>query len=779
MTKNNDVKSSPARKSSRVGPKAASALIAERMAANKAAHVPKVAAIFHSHTKGVAPPRESPAKTMTMGIAKNATRDTSSDVAMETTATQNDTMTTSTSEEDTGTAASYKNVNKHQYNKKDTKKTTKKNINNKNNGTVREYEAGTEETKDPEAGNDTETVINLVDEEEKAEEEAKDDTMSDDDSTGEVIPVDPAMVAAAAKAKAALAASEQRKAVLAAAAKAIQAPIVSKKFHFEVQTTLHGSDEASLEEEIRKAIDRITGIARTNNITISLLPLHDPDGPAIKLMSNPSSAKITFKATDDKAKKALPKFASYTNGWIKKPKEYQFTNIPLHAQINCGIEQFVSIMSMKLVAKGMNLYPYKLNTFNESDYRGIGLLLPAYQAVDHYNLSFFFLHKHDIYIDFKPVKRNFGVDDKRNEVDNGFSVSKFKDSGCVGYLLICEPHATRKVMDLVKQYFPTRTRESVDDYPCHIKLSVFLLDGSGRMNNTTLSKISNLFTMLQRDYEHSRAKPPQGGLLTKKLIANIDSLHVLIKDKQGNSTSLRKFLMSRIDPISKKARFGAISPAPTSGNKGSCLTQFTTYRSGDDKRTSDVAERASQYTSLQMCQALWDHFDLEVLDKVLAPVLLDNLAMNSAVVLADLPDSFADNEFLDEVIEEVDLRSMDSRLAPSVSSELTGATGKTTQSTRDKLSVAQSVIDALKKEIAATKAAVAQAAGDTVTDPAPPADPVQPEKSSDQPSSAEMPPEKDLIAEEPPDDSVQDSASADLTDATTCASAATPAAGNG
>ena len=193
-------------------------------------------------------------------------------------------------------------------------------------------------------------------------------------------------------------------------------------------------------------------------------------------------------------------------------------------------------------------------------------------------------------------------------------------------------------MKLVKQYFPTRTRGSVDEYPYHIKLSVFLLDGSGRMNQTTLSKISNLFTMLQKDYDHSRSKPPKGGLLTKKLIANVDSLHVMIKNKQGSETSLRKFLMSRIDPNSKKPRFGAISPSPTAGNKGSCLTQFTTYRSGSEKRTIEVADRASQYASLQMCNDIWQHFDLEVLEKVLAPVLLDDLVMNSAVVLADLPD---------------------------------------------------------------------------------------------------------------------------------------------
>ena len=46
MTKINDLKSSPARKFNRMGPKAASALLAEKMAANKAANVQKLLQSF-------------------------------------------------------------------------------------------------------------------------------------------------------------------------------------------------------------------------------------------------------------------------------------------------------------------------------------------------------------------------------------------------------------------------------------------------------------------------------------------------------------------------------------------------------------------------------------------------------------------------------------------------------------------------------------------------------------------------------------------------------------
>ena len=134
---------------------------------------------------------------------------------------------------------------------------------------------------------------------------------------------------------------------------------------------------------------------------------------------------------------------------------------------------------------------------------------------------------------------------------------------------------------------------------------------------------------------------------------------------------------------------------------------------------------------------------------------------------------------MDDEIEEVDGRSMDSWLAPSIYSEITGMTAKTTQSTRDKLSDAQVENERLHNELEAAKAAVSQAPGVQVSEPPPPADPVQTEESSDQPSSAEMPPEKDLIAEEPPDDSAQDSVSTDLKDATICASFAMSDVGNG
>ena len=84
MTKITDLKSSPARKSNRMGPKAASVLLAEKMAANKAANAPKTAAIFLSHTKRLEPPSEPSVVPKTMGIANGITMDTSSDVAMDT-----------------------------------------------------------------------------------------------------------------------------------------------------------------------------------------------------------------------------------------------------------------------------------------------------------------------------------------------------------------------------------------------------------------------------------------------------------------------------------------------------------------------------------------------------------------------------------------------------------------------------------------------------------------------------------------------------------------------
>ena len=331
---------------------------------------------------------------------------------------------------------------------------------------------------------------------------------------------------------------------------------------------------------------------------------------------------------------------------------------------------------------------------------GLGGGVPAYKSVDFYNLSYFFLIEHNIYIDFKPVKRIFGTDSNNQETDQGFGFSKFKDTGCVGYMLICEPHETRKVMKLVKQYFPTRTRTSLDDYPRHIKLSVFLLDGSGRMNKTTLENIPNLFSTLQQDYDHSKSRPPIGGALTKKLLANVDGLHSPMVDNEGRTTSLRQFLMSRKDPVTLKPRFGAICPTPTAGNKGSCHTQSTTYRSGSAARSGQMADRGSQYAAQEMCNEIWSNFPAEELDKVLAPSILDDLAMDTAVVLEDLPNDEADNKFLEDEAEAVDLRSMDSRLAPSISSEITGLTAKTTQSTKDKLSEAHDELKKLRNELA-------------------------------------------------------------------------------
>ena len=227
-------------------------------------------------------------------------------------------------------------------------------------------------------------------------------TMSDDDSTTRAPPSDGKVSAAVAKVQA----------ELAAATASLTITPVSNTFHFEVQVKLHGSDEDTVEKEIREAIDRILELARAQNIKISLLPLHEPDGPPIKRMSNPSTTKNTFapetKDTKNaKPKKALPKFGSYTKGWLKKPNDFPHQNTPLHAVIDCDIAKFVSVMSMKLIAKNMVLSPYLLSTFNETDYRGIGLVLPAYTTVDFFSLSFYYLINHQVHIDFKPVRRIF------------------------------------------------------------------------------------------------------------------------------------------------------------------------------------------------------------------------------------------------------------------------------------------------------------------------------------------------------------------------------------
>ena len=725
-------------------------MVTGKTATNKGGD-PKQMAISFPLKKGD-PTGEPPAKPMMKADDGTTTMDTSSDATLDTPATPTD-AEPNTAEKDTAK----KPTNKETKNTKNTNTTNKHNdptnVENANEKEVIELEQDLDEEEE-----DTNTM-------------EEDQTMSDEDSMTENKPSDGTLAAAATKVQASLAAATQE----------LTLSPVSNKFHFEIQVKLHGSDEATIETEIRQAIDRILELARSLGINVSLFPLHEPDGPPIKRMSNPSTSKITFAkdtkdSKEEKLKKALPKFGSYTTGWLKKPKDFPHQNVPLHAQIDCAIEKFVSVMSMRLVARNMVLFPYRISTFNETDYRGIGLVLPAYQAVDFFNLQFFFLSKHKVHVDFKPVKRLFSKDGK----DQGFGMSRYKDTDCVGHLLICEPHATRKVMKLVQEYFPTRTRSSLEEYPLHIKLSIFLLNGSGVMSQNTLEKIPNLFSTSQLDYEHSKFKPPKGGLLAKKLLANVDSLHVPIKDKYGKLTTLRQFLMSRKDPmVPQKPRFGAICPAPTAGNKGSCHTLFTTYRSGSEARSTQLADRASQYASLEMCGEIWDNFSPSALESVLAPILMDDLAMDHAVVLEELPSGEAENEFLEDDIEEVDLRSMDSRLAPTTTSELTGVTAKTTQSTRDKLSASQAENDSLRQQLEAAKAATALVTGEMAPVPPPPANTVQTETSSDQPSSAETPPEKDLIAEEPPDDSAQDSAPPDLKDATTCASAAMPDVGNG
>ena len=179
-------------------------------------------------------------------------------------------------------------------------------------------------------------------------------------------------------------------------------------------TTLHGSDEIALEKEICQVMDRVLVIVRTAGFKISLLPINDPNGPPIKFMADQSTAKITFaKNTKNQPKvKSLSNFSSYTKAWNNKPNDFTNTDIPMHARVNCNVEIFAKHTIMKMVAKGIVLSHYQINMRDETDYRGIGLVLPSYQSLGFRNMSFFFLANHHVYVDFKQVARVIGKNEK-------------------------------------------------------------------------------------------------------------------------------------------------------------------------------------------------------------------------------------------------------------------------------------------------------------------------------------------------------------------------------
>ena len=89
--------------------------------------------------------------------------------------------------------------------------------------------------------------------------------------------------------------------------------------------------------------------------------------------------------------------------------------------------------------------------------------------------------------------------------------------------------------------------KNIADYPGHQKFTAFPFDDTS-IHREILSKrkYQNLENVLQQDYYHSKTPTNQGGgRLTKKLVANVNSLSELVTTKDGTTTTFREIIMEK------------------------------------------------------------------------------------------------------------------------------------------------------------------------------------------------------------------------------------------
>jgi len=214
------------------------------------------------------------------------------------------------------------------------------------------------------------------------------------------------------------------------------------------------------------------------------------------------------------------------------------------------------------------------------------------------------------------------------------------------------------------------------------------MDDSSNFHRIALKKYPALSYHMNRDFQHSIYNVEAGGgRIQDKLVAEVDGLHKPITDIRGKTTTLREFILGLKDPETERPFFIGVTTSPTIGNAASILTTFTSYRSANERRTMDMAQKAQEMVN-EIPRILWKHFDEETITKILSPVKCQKMHMRNALTPEDIPELnkiFEIENIEIEILAEEEEASLLSAYQDSVNTPLTNDTQITTQSTKLRL----------------------------------------------------------------------------------------------
>ena len=456
-----------------------------------------------------------------------------------------------------------------------------------------------------------------------------------------------------------------------------------KTFQFNLRVQIAGTTTEERTEEIQNIVDKTMDLCRKNEIQILLLPRNDPHGTPIKQMGQPKKLRFAdVKPTN---------FAKYINPWVlRQNPEWSFTSFQLHVKCSVHANELYYKMATRLFKKDIEITPRRmsLRSINSLPLAG---MLPAVNTLDTKALSFEMLTKHGVYISFETAK-----------IKNGAWINcNARDEECAGYIITIDDDEVIKCLHAIKAEWPPFKLKK--KYLLDVELHVFPMDDQGNFHKKALEKYPNLSYLMNLDFQHSiYSVETGGGRIQDKLISSIDSLHHPIVDKNGNQTTLRKFITQQKDPELDRPFITNVAPTPTSGNAASLLTTFTTYRASNERKTKEIAKRAQEFVK-KLPELIWKNFDEETVTRILAPSKCQKLALKTALSKIDVPEMEPIYHVVipeTEAVEIEDEEMEDATLGTgykSISSDMSIATQKTSTSTKQKVNLLMEQNDALQK----------------------------------------------------------------------------------
>ena len=202
-----------------------------------------------------------------------------------------------------------------------------------------------------------------------------------------------------------------------------------------------------------------------------------------------------------------------------------------------------------------------------------------------------------------------------------------------------------KAKNIFERKYPMEIRECLSSYPLDTAVSFYPCTQAGELHPAILShpcwSENKIVTAMKTYWTHSwKSTQNSGGSISTQMFKNIDSLNVSlpIKDGAGETSTIRKFILSMTDPDYKRAYFIDIAPETSreySIAESSVNVNLTMIISRPE-RQAILMKKALQLIP-KIPTMLLDYFGKDVLGEVLDPFILDRVTADGTLPPGIIP----------------------------------------------------------------------------------------------------------------------------------------------